>query len=141
MDKIISETLPLIMFIDDTSEDLYINNRMIEKYGKYEKIIQFNMGTLALEYLKTNSENIQNIPDIILVDIHMPQMNGFEFLEEYAKLPDELKSKCRVYVVSSSFDSNDIAKAKADPYVTHFLEKPLTRQCIEEVINNVKVAL
>jgi CheY-like chemotaxis protein len=134
----IEQNITLIMLIDDTREDLYINNRMIEKYGVNHKVTQFSMGTDAMEFLRENKENIDIIPDIIFLDIHMPQMNGFEFLVAYEDLPDAVKAKSKVYILSSTFDTEDIEKANSNPYVAHFYEKPLTKPVVELVVNNLK---
>ncbi len=125
----------LVMLIDDTPEDLYINNRFLEKYGNNNSILQFNMALSAMEYLKSHQSDISKIPDIIFLDIHMPLMNGFEFLEEYEKLTLGIKSKSKVYMLTSSFDSDDIRKAKANHNVKELLEKPLNKMIVEKIIN------
>lgn len=133
MEKPTEEKPPLIMLIDDTPEDIYINNRIIEKYGNGNSVIKFSMGTEAMEFLKTNKDHPDAIPDIILIDIHMPQMNAFEFLDEYDQLPLELKMKSKVFVLSSTFNAADIQKMKANLHVKHFFEKPLTKESLNEI--------
>jgi response regulator RpfG family c-di-GMP phosphodiesterase len=124
----------LIMLVDDTKEDLYINNRMINKYMANNNVLQFSMGTLAMEYLKANQENLDLIPHIIFLDIHMPQMTGFQFLEEFDNLPTPIKARTRIYMLSSTFDPDDIQNANRSPYVDHFFEKPLSKKAIEEIV-------
>jgi CheY-like chemotaxis protein len=134
MTTLLSNQPAVIMLVDDTSEDIYINNRIIQKYGRSNEVMKFNMATDAIAYFKLNQDNLLKIPDVLFLDIHMPRMNAFEFMDEYAKLPDTLKSKCSVYIVSSSFDSRDIEKANANPDIKNFFEKPLTKETLDKVL-------
>ena len=132
------QKLPVIMLIDDTPEDLYINNRVIQKFGQGNNVNQFNMATNAIAYLNDNKNIIENIPDIIFLDIRMPRMNGFEFLDEYENLPASVKTKCKVYMLSSSFDPRDIERAKSNPNVKAYFEKPLNKNVVDEIINKTE---
>lgn len=124
---------PLVMVVDDTPEDLYISNRLITKFGGISQVIQFNMATDALEYLKTNIESNGPLPGVIFLDIHMPRMTGFEFMEQYDQLPENFRNGCRVYVLSSSFDQRDIDRANSNPNVSSFCEKPLSKDVLAKI--------
>jgi len=120
-----------VMVIDDTPEDIYITSYVIAKTNYGKEILKFDLATEALEFLQTNINNTSLLPQVIFVDIFMPIMNGFEFLDEYEKLPDNYKSNCSVYVISSSFDERDINRARNNINVKAYIEKPLRREFLE----------
>jgi len=122
-----------VMVIDDNNIDLYINARMIETNGFSKNVLRYSSAESALQYLKENQENTKMLPQIILVDIYMPMMSGFEFMEAYDKLSPILKDYCRAYIVSSSIDENDISLANNDPNVVAFQEKPVTKAFLESI--------
>ena len=122
-----------VMVIDDNNIDLYITARMIETNGFSKNVLRHSSAKSALEYLNENQENPEMLPQIVLVDIYMPMMSGFEFMEAYDKFSPTLKDYCRAYVVSSSIDDNDIARANNDPNVVAFQEKPVTKAFLESI--------
>lgn len=93
-----------VMIIDDNDIDLYVTSRMIKTYKVGEQVITFNSARAALEYLQQNAGDASQIPDVMLVDIYMPLMSGFEFMEAYRDFPEDIKQKCRIYIISSSID-------------------------------------
>jgi CheY-like chemotaxis protein len=115
----------LVMVIDDTLIDQFVAERMIKLYGFSENVIVFDSGLKALEYFSRKDLMDEDIPQVIFLDIRMPEMDGFEFLEDYAKLSEELKSKMKVVMLTSSLDKNDLDRGLKNPYVMHFLNKPL----------------
>lgn len=115
-----------VMIIDDNSIDLYVCSRMITKHNFGKKVLQYSVATEALKYLQDNQDNFSELPQVIFVDIYMPVMSGFEFMEEYDKLSPALKNYCKAYIVSSSIDSEDIVKSRNDKNVVSFQVKPIT---------------
>lgn len=93
------------------------------------------MAEEALRYLLEHEAEMINIPQIIFLDIHMPAMNGFEFLEAFDKLSETLKNKVRIYVISSTFDEKDIERIKKDRNVCGFYEKPLSKEVLTKLSN------
>lgn len=122
------------MLIDDNEVDLKINSKIITMSKLFEEIIICQSGDEALAYLKRNVNDEQNLPDFILLDIQMPEMDGFEFLELFKKFPEKLKVKCLIAMLSSTLDFGDIKKAEANPYVIKLLKKPLFPKELEEVL-------
>lgn len=111
------------MLIDDNRIDLFIHNEFIRKMNIANGVMEYSFAKEALEFLQNNDSS--KWPDLILLDIHMPIMNGFDFLEEYSELPLHLRQNCKIVIVSSSLDKGDKAKARENIFVLDLLEKPL----------------
>lgn len=122
-----------VMLIDDNLIDLYIASRMITKNNFGKKVLQYSSAIEALKYLQENQGNISQLPEIIFVDIYMPGMSGFEFMKEYDKLPITLKKHCRVFIISSSIDEQDISKANRDKNIVAMKEKPITKEFLTDI--------
>lgn len=129
-----------IMIIDDNHIDLYIFSKLITKNNFCEKILQYNSAKNALNYILENQENNSLMPQIIFLDIYMPEMDGFEFLEEYQKLYSNSTPYCKVIMVSSSIDDSDILRAKLDKNVALFATKPITKKLFDDVITLLNTA-
>lgn len=122
-----------VMVIDDNTIDLYVTARMMSKYNMCNHLLQYNSAPQALDYLLQNSDNPKAWPQLLLVDIYMPEMSGFEFMEAFDKLPTALKNYPKVFIVSSSIDEHDIERAANDKNVTAFQEKPVTAEFLEKI--------
>lgn len=125
----------IVMVIDDNRIDLYIASRLIVKNNFGNKVLEYTSAIEALKYLQENQDNTVLLPDVIFVDIYMPCMTGFEFMAEYDKLPVALKKHCKVFIISSSQDEQDVAKANQDKNIIRMLEKPMNK----EFLNALKI--
>ena len=116
---------PLYHFIliDDSNFDLFIYEKLIVKSGIANSVKAFNSARLALEYI--TKEQLEIPESIILLDLQLPGMNGFEFIDQFHHLPEELKNKIKIFMLSSTIDNNDIEKARLSPYIIDLLSKPL----------------
>src|SRR5215212_7007965 len=94
-----------VMVIDDSHIDRYVASYNIKRHFFAEEIILKDSAKSALEYLKMSIDTPENLPQFIFLDIRMPEMDGFQFLEEYEKLPETVKKKCIIMMLSSSLDS------------------------------------
>ncbi len=98
-------------------------------------IHSFQLPEKGLDFIENEfKNNIQ--PTILFLDINMPEINGWQFLERYEKLSDEIKKSITIYMLSSSINHADIEKAKASQYVKDFISKPLLNDAIVMVANN-----
>lgn len=122
-----------LMLIDDNEIDLMIHSKIISITKLVDEIISFKSGEEALCFLKNNMNNPDNLPQFILLDIQMPEMNGFEFLELYKELPKNFTDNCSVSILSSTLDFGDIKKAEANPFVLQLIKKPLKINDFKEI--------
>ena len=125
-----------VMLIDDNIIDLKINNKIILITKLFDEIIQCQSGEDALNYFSDHASDPDKLPHLILLDIQMPEMDGFEFLENYKRFTPELKDNCLVAMLSSTLDFGDIHKAEANPYVIKLLKKPLIPSELELIFKS-----
>lgn len=123
-----------VMIIDDNLVDLYIISRMITKNNFGKNVLHYTEAEEAMKYLQENQDNVSKLPQIIFVDIYMPLMSGFEFLEVYDTLSDALKNYCKTYVISSTIDNEDIARSSRNKNVVCFHVKPITKEFLDRII-------
>lgn len=124
-----------ILIIDDEIVDCLVHSKILEKGNYAEQVLTLNSGKAALEYLNNLIKNNFHWPSYIFLDINMPTMNGFQFIEEFSKYPDILKEQTKIYILSSSINPKDKEKAKTNPLVEDFLIKPLTMETVDTLFN------
>jgi CheY-like chemotaxis protein len=137
MSKSTNTKFQAIMLIDDNEIDNLINQKMIEASGISEHIFVHSGAKSAIEFLK-NMEKLFKagagfLPDIIFLDIDMPLMDGFQFLDEYEKMSEELKQHAQIVMLTSSLNPADMQKAKKNQYITKFLNKPLSSETLQKL--------
>ena len=122
------------MLIDDNPDDNFFHERVIRKSDAANMVIAKQTGMEALEYLKSKKDNSDTHPDLIFLDINMPRMNGWEFLEEYNKLDKRFQSNAIVVMLTTSGNPDDRMKAELLNGVSDFKTKPLTREMLAEIL-------
>jgi CheY-like chemotaxis protein len=113
--------LKLVLLIDDDPIINFVNKKLLEIHGMAENIVPFISAQEALIFLKKSVV----YPEIIFLDISMPVMDGFEFIEEYEKFPESIKANTKIIILSSTEDPEEIVKIKNNKRFMLFLSKPL----------------
>jgi CheY-like chemotaxis protein len=124
-----------VMLIDDNDIDLKINSKIITLSNLFEEIILCQSGQEGITYINQNLGHEHLLPNFILLDIQMPEMDGFEFLEIYKNFPTSFLENCKLAILSSTLDFGDIKKAEANPFVLKLLKKPLYPKELEELLH------
>lgn len=128
----------IVCVIDDDNIYQYTARVLLESTGLAKKITSFYNGRDAISFFQnTQNQRPEELPDVIFLDINMPIMNGWEFLEEYNKLHASLPKPIVVYVVSSSVDSSDMQKSRSFEAVTDYLVKPVNRTKFVELMESL----
>lgn len=123
-----------IFLIDDDSLVNFLNQEIIKDSYPDLKVRSFESATDALEDIKENIKTSHfSLPQLILLDINMPVMDGWEFLDEFNQLPKNLTKDCKVIMHTSSIDPRDIEKAKTYPAVIDYVTKPLNIQTLSKI--------
>ncbi|MHB1922543.1 MAG: response regulator, partial [Chitinophagaceae bacterium] len=97
-----------VILIDDNDIDLYFHDKLLKYQGISSFILPFNGVQPALEFLSSNLSLPEFPPTLILLDIQMPELDGFDFLKLFESFPEKMKDQCHIVMVSSSMDFGDI---------------------------------
>ena len=120
-----------VMLIDDNELDNFVNKKLIENEHFASQVLVQSSGINALDYLKTHAGNLDEIPELIFLDIMMPDLDGFGFLSEFEKQHDPIKKKSRIVMLSTSESFKDLNRANQNKYVFKFLNKPLNKPVLD----------
>jgi CheY-like chemotaxis protein len=132
----ISNRAVSILLVDDDEINNFISIKLIRKALFNAEITACLNGKFAIDQLaEMQRKGAEKLPDYILLDINMPIMNGWEFLDEYKRLNIDPVGKTKIYIISSSVFSNDINKARSYPLVKSFISKPLSVDKIKEMFS------
>jgi CheY-like chemotaxis protein len=126
--------LNCILLIDDDDDCNYFHKKLLREMGCTESVGIVHDGFEALELLKHCTDENNEIPDIIFLDINMPKMNGWEFLECYERLPPAFKEKIVLIMLTTSLNPDDKEKAKAFPVIKGFKEKYLDKETVNGIL-------
>lgn len=128
-----------LLIIDDDAICSFINTRVAQTSGLFREILSVHNGKDALDFLQTVSKGKGRSPDVILVDLNMPIVNGFDFITAFHSIALANKENIGVVILTSSGDSKDMEKARALG-IQHYLMKPLTVNALQATIFSLKKA-
>lgn len=122
--------------VDDDKIYVFGLRKIMEINDFSEEIVVFPNGKEALDYLKSLINEPLSLPDVILLDLNMPVMDGWQFLDEFIKLEDRFFRKIAIYIMSSSIQKEDMERAKTYQEVTDYFVKPVKLKDLEQIIKN-----
>lgn len=125
------------IIVDDSPFDCLIAEKVIQNTQRHLTITSFQDGGKALAYISDRGNPDPGEKTIIFLDIQMPVMNGFTFVETFEQLPDEITAGYVVFFTTSSINQNDIARANSYRSVYTFLNKPLTTVSLQQIIDRL----
>lgn len=125
-----------IWVIDDDPIYQIITNKMIKKSELFFNVLTFKNGKEAIDEFKNKLEKKDLLPNILLLDINMPVMDGWEFMDEMLELKNEIHEKINIYIVSSSIAIEDKNKSKKYPKIVDYLVKPINNEDIKLITEN-----
>ncbi|MEQ9438500.1 MAG: response regulator [Cyclobacteriaceae bacterium] len=130
-----SKKIHCILLVDDNPDDNFFHERVIMKNDFADFVIAKESGLEALDFLKQPKDSKIAHPNLIFLDINMPGMNGWEFLEEYDKLDKDQQSQVIMVMLTSSQHTDDIAQASTKKTLADFKTKPLTEEMLDEIMD------
>lgn len=127
--------LNCILLIDDDEPTNFLNEMIISQLNCTKSIVAKQSGREALDYLSTEQDGVFPQPDLILLDINMPGMNGWEFLDKYKELDKAQKGKVIIMMLTTSLNPDDEAKANGITDIKSFMRKPLTIEAFQAILD------
>ncbi|WP_242920035.1 response regulator [Pontibacter liquoris] len=129
-----------VLIIDDDEINNFVCESIIRSHRFAEEVVSFERAEDALSFLKRSAQlKAEAFPDLIFLDINMPGMDGWNFLDEYRELPEPLTKHCSLFMLSSAVDRKDVQYARSHQDVKEFFSKPLSPEILdlikEEYIN------
>ena len=130
--------LNCVLLIDDDEPTNFLNKMIIEETGMVEEVKVAQSAREALDYLsgkeQADASNELPTPELIFLDINMPAMDGWEFLEKYDQLSPEQKAAIIVVMLTTSFNPEDEQKAERISYISSYRNKPLTQEILMGIL-------
>jgi len=128
-----------IAIIDDDEICQFLHKEIILKSGVVGSVKEFSNGLDAIKFLQVNHSKSDVLPEIIFLDLNMPTMDGFAFIEAYKKVAPTLHQKIKIFVLSSSVAKADIDCIKGIPEISEYIVKPLKKAKFEEIVKMCEV--
>ncbi|WP_076547816.1 response regulator [Maribacter ulvicola] len=115
---------PLVWIIDDDDISKYVMRRYLNQLA-VTRITDFPDSVQPLKFIQNNYNSIDELPDIIFLDLHMPVLNGFDFIRDYQLVADKIDKQIHIIMLTSSINTQDVDYAKTLPAITDYFIKPI----------------
>ena len=132
------ESQQTVCIIDDDKIQHFTIEKSMQQQGILKKMLSFLDGEEAMTFFSNNLTNSALLPDIIFLDLNMPVVNGWQFLQQYEVIKEQIPKKIKIYVVSSSINDSEINQATSNINVEGFLSKPLKPEALKEILMSVQ---
>lgn len=126
-----------LTLVDDDEVFVFLTKKIIQQTNLVELIRVFGNGLDAINFIKENLHDASSLPEIILLDLSMPIMNGWQFLDEFVKINPHIGKTITICVCSSSISPDDNARAKTISEVSDFIIKPITKDKLIDIIKSI----
>ncbi|SFR68052.1 response regulator [Maribacter stanieri] len=127
---------PLVWIIDDDDISKYVMKRYLKQLS-ITKIVDFPDSIKPLTLLNENLDSLDKLPDTIFLDLHMPILNGFDFLKEFQEIAKNIDKKIDIIMLTSSINSEDLDHAKSFPEITDYFIKPIKHRDLARIMSTV----
>ena len=135
-ERLMKRKIDKACIIDDDPIFIYGTKRIMDEVDFCDEIIVYQNGQEALDGLNAMNYRGEEFPSLIFVDLNMPVMNGWEFLEDFVKIDNHNRDKVIVYIISSSVDPRDLERIRNYPVVNQYILKPITHEALEGVLRD-----
>lgn len=125
-----------VMIVDDNAADLYISTAIVRNNLFAEEVVCFSSVAMALSHLQPLSSAPDSWPAVIFLDVAMQGTDGFDFLDGYGKLPEEMQRRGMIIVASAGYSRNELARLKTYPAARMFFRKPLSHKILNYIREN-----
>lgn len=126
-----------VALVDDDRIYQFTTERLLQKLGVDIDFLWFKDGEEALHYISLHREREDMLPDILIVDINMPYMDGWQFLDAFKDMKNDFVKPIDIYMVSSSIDDRDMRRARSIAEVRDYVEKPITREKLLVILSTI----
>ena len=123
-----------ICIVDDDKIYQFASTKLLQRYSNSISVSCHDHGKAAIDYLKSLVDKNEKFPDVILLDINMPVLDGWGFLDHYRLFKSDFKEDVTIYIVSSSIDNRDMVKSREYPEIKGYLIKPLKEDNYKEIV-------
>src|SRR5687768_17246184 len=133
-----SKKIANLWIIDDDPMATFYIKRLAELGELADIITIYDKARGAVDYLLHHKNTQEHLPDVILLDIYMPELDGWGFLQEFGLIKDQLSKPISIYIISSSGNLKDINRAKSVPEVSDYIQKPVTKEKLNEIVTALR---
>ncbi|MCL9806530.1 response regulator [Flavobacterium amniphilum] len=132
-----TKQLKNLILVDDDDIMVFLTKRLVAKTNLAKLSQVFGNGEDLINFLKENQDKPEVLPEVIFLDLFMPVMDGWEFLEEYDQIKPVLCKEITIYVITSSVSSTDFNKAKKNKHVSDYIVKPMDKEQFTAIIKSI----
>ncbi|MEP2059869.1 MAG: response regulator [Maribacter litoralis] len=125
---------PLVWIIDDDDISKYVMKRYLNQLS-VTRIIDFPDSLQPLKFIQDNVRSTDELPDIIFLDLHMPILNGFDFIKDFQKVGSQIEKDIKIVMLTSSINAEDVEIAKSFPEISNYFIKPIKHRDLEKIMN------